>query len=94
MYGGNDVIAPPDTVLLAHEIITPSESDNLIGVHAAGHVDLIIGENARKRSGILQASGLLKERLPRPDPFFVRKIFHFGTISERTLLKIVRIGLP
>ncbi|WP_028316889.1 alpha/beta fold hydrolase [Desulfatibacillum aliphaticivorans] len=48
-YGGADVIAPPDTVLLAHEIITPNDSNNLIGVNAAGHVDLMIGENAREK---------------------------------------------
>ncbi|MBI9076306.1 MAG: alpha/beta fold hydrolase [Desulfatibacillum sp.] len=62
-YGGNDVIAPPDTVLLAHEIITPTDSGNLIGVHSAGHVDMIIGENAREQVW-LPASNWLIERTP------------------------------
>jgi len=45
-YGPNDVLAPPDSVFLAHEIISP-HSPNLIKVPSAGHLDLIVGLNSR-----------------------------------------------
>lgn len=44
--GLNDMIAPPDSIYLAHEIITPEQKDNLITVPSAGHIDLIVGNNA------------------------------------------------
>jgi pimeloyl-ACP methyl ester carboxylesterase len=45
-FGENDMLATPDSVLLAHEILTPKDSRNLLGVKSAGHVDLIVGNNA------------------------------------------------
>jgi pimeloyl-ACP methyl ester carboxylesterase len=45
-YGPYDVLAPPDSVFLAHEIISP-DYPNLIKVPAAGHLDLIVGLNSR-----------------------------------------------
>jgi len=45
-YGPYDVLAPPDSVFLAHEIISP-DRPNLIKVPAAGHLDLVVGLNSR-----------------------------------------------
>lgn len=60
-YGVNDVIAPPDTVLLAHEIISPDDLDNLVGVPSAGHVDIIIGKNAREKVWLPTAKWLIEK---------------------------------
>jgi len=46
-YGPYDVLAPPDSVFLAHEIISP-DYPNFIKVPSAGHVDIIIGKNSRE----------------------------------------------
>ena len=46
-YGPYDVLAPPDSVFLAHEIISP-DSPNIIKVPSAGHLDLIVGCNSQK----------------------------------------------
>jgi len=46
-YGPYDFLAPPDSVFLAHEIISPN-LPNIIKVPSAGHVDLIVGKNAKK----------------------------------------------
>ena len=45
-YGTNDMIATPESVYLARETISPGDPDNLVGVPAAGHIDLILGKNA------------------------------------------------
>jgi len=45
-YGPFDVLAPPDSIFLAHEIISP-HCPNLIKVPLAGHLDLIVGHNSR-----------------------------------------------
>ncbi len=45
-YGANDMIATPESVFLARETISPGDPDNLVGVPAAGHIDLILGKNA------------------------------------------------
>jgi pimeloyl-ACP methyl ester carboxylesterase len=45
-YGTNDMIATPESVFLARETIFPDDPDNLVGVPAAGHIDLILGKNA------------------------------------------------
>jgi pimeloyl-ACP methyl ester carboxylesterase len=45
-FGQYDMIAPPDTVLLAHEVLTPVRRDNMIGVRNAGHLDLAVGRKA------------------------------------------------
>ncbi|MBW1988453.1 MAG: alpha/beta fold hydrolase [Deltaproteobacteria bacterium] len=49
IFGQYDLMAPPDTVLLAHEIITPHVTDNVIGVPKSGHVDIVVGKNAREK---------------------------------------------
>ncbi|MFZ5570937.1 MAG: alpha/beta fold hydrolase [Thermodesulfobacteriota bacterium] len=45
-YGANDMIATAESVFLARETISPGDPDNLIGVPAAGHIDLVLGKNA------------------------------------------------
>ncbi len=45
-FGPNDVIASPDSVFLAHEIISPGTPGNMIEVPSAGHVDIIVGRNS------------------------------------------------
>ncbi len=45
-YGASDLIATPESVFLAREIISPKDPYNLIGVPSAGHIDLIVGKNA------------------------------------------------
>jgi len=45
-FGPNDVVAPPDSIYLAHEIIGPHTTNNLVEVPSAGHVDLIVGKKS------------------------------------------------
>jgi pimeloyl-ACP methyl ester carboxylesterase len=45
-YGGSDMIATPDSVFLAREVISPNDPHNLISVHSAGHIDVIVGKNS------------------------------------------------
>jgi pimeloyl-ACP methyl ester carboxylesterase len=45
-YGASDMIATPDSVFLAREIISPNDPHNLVPVPSAGHIDLIVGKNA------------------------------------------------
>lgn len=45
-YGANDMIATPESIFLARETISPDDPDNLVGVPAAGHIDLVVGKNA------------------------------------------------
>lgn len=45
-YGNADLIATPESVFLAREMISPHDPENLIGVSTAGHIDLIVGKNA------------------------------------------------
>ncbi|MGB9613683.1 MAG: alpha/beta fold hydrolase [Candidatus Margulisiibacteriota bacterium] len=47
-FGQLDLMAPPDSIRLAHESITPGKKDNLIGVKGAGHIDLIIGHHSQE----------------------------------------------
>ncbi len=48
-FGQYDVVARPDSVLLAHEIITPKNPENLKSVPATGHLDLVVGENSMQK---------------------------------------------
>ncbi len=48
-YGASDLIATPESVFLAREVISPNDPYNLIGVPSAGHIDLIVGKNAFKQ---------------------------------------------
>lgn len=48
-FGVNDMLAPPDSVFLAHEIISPENQENLIAVPQAGHLDLVVGKNSLDR---------------------------------------------
>ncbi len=48
-FGPNDIIASPDSIYLAHEIISPRIPDNMIEVPSAGHVDLIVGKNSMEK---------------------------------------------
>ncbi len=45
-YGTNDLIASPESVFLAREVIAPNDPYNLIGASSTGHIDLIVGNNA------------------------------------------------
>ncbi|PIP41405.1 MAG: hypothetical protein COX19_03635 [Desulfobacterales bacterium CG23_combo_of_CG06-09_8_20_14_all_51_8] len=45
-YGAGDIIATPESVFLAREIISPNDPYNLVGVPNTGHVDLVVGKNA------------------------------------------------
>lgn len=45
-YGQLDLLAPPDSIKLAHAYLSPQDQSNLIGVKKAGHIDLIIGRKA------------------------------------------------
>ncbi|MBA4366958.1 MAG: hypothetical protein C0403_04895 [Desulfobacterium sp.] len=45
-YGSNDLIATPESIFLAREVISPFDVNNLIGIPHAGHIDLIVGKNA------------------------------------------------
>jgi pimeloyl-ACP methyl ester carboxylesterase len=45
-YGASDMIATPDSVFLAREIIAPNDPYNLVSVPSAGHIDLIVGKNS------------------------------------------------
>ncbi|MBF0225428.1 MAG: alpha/beta fold hydrolase [Desulfobacterales bacterium] len=44
--GESDTFASPDSVCLAHEIISPNNTKNLLSIPSTGHLDLIIGKNA------------------------------------------------
>lgn len=48
-YGVRDVIATPESIFLAREIISPNDPYNLVAVPTAGHIDLIIGTNSPER---------------------------------------------
>jgi len=48
-YATGDLIATPESVFLAREVIAPHEPQNLVGVPSTGHVDLIVGKNACDR---------------------------------------------
>ncbi|MBU2488158.1 MAG: alpha/beta hydrolase [Proteobacteria bacterium] len=48
-FGQYDMVAQPDSVLLAHEIITPKNPENLKSVPATGHLDLMVGQNAMQK---------------------------------------------
>jgi len=48
-YATGDLIATPESVFLAREVIAPHEPENLVGVLSAGHVDLVVGKNASER---------------------------------------------
>ena len=48
-YGAGDVVATPESVFLAREMIAPNDPDNLIGVPSAGHLDIIVGKNAMEQ---------------------------------------------
>jgi pimeloyl-ACP methyl ester carboxylesterase len=48
-YGASDMIATPDSVFLAREIISPNDHHNLVSVPSAGHIDLIVGKNALEK---------------------------------------------
>ena len=43
--GTNDLLAPVDSVCLAHEVISPEDRNNLVKVQSAGHLDLILGRD-------------------------------------------------
>ncbi|MDA8404432.1 MAG: alpha/beta fold hydrolase [Desulfobacteraceae bacterium] len=45
-YAAGDLIATPESVFLAREVISPHDPENLVGVQSTGHVDLIVGKNA------------------------------------------------
>lgn len=57
-YGPNDMLSPPDTVYLAHEVISPDIEKNLVPVPSAGHVDMIVGKNSMKNVWIPSAEWL------------------------------------
>ena len=44
-YGTADLIATPESVFLAREVISPRDPHNLVG-SPAGHVDLLLGKTA------------------------------------------------
>jgi pimeloyl-ACP methyl ester carboxylesterase len=44
-YGTGDLIATPESVFLAREVISPTDPHNLVA-STAGHIDLIVGKNA------------------------------------------------
>jgi len=45
-YGTDDLIATPDSIFLAREVIAPDDPDNLVRSNIAGHIDIIVGNNA------------------------------------------------
>jgi len=47
-YGTGDLIATPESVFLAREVISPADPDNLVA-SPAGHIDLIVGKNAMEK---------------------------------------------
>ncbi|MFH2100188.1 MAG: alpha/beta fold hydrolase [Pseudomonadota bacterium] len=67
-FGQYDLLAPPDTVILAHEIISPQIPDNLIGVPRAGHVDIMVGKNAREDVWLPTLSWLKEKATPQSAP--------------------------
>lgn len=48
-YATGDLIATPESVFLAREVISPYDPENLVGVPSTGHVDLMVGKNAREQ---------------------------------------------
>ncbi|MFA4967782.1 MAG: hypothetical protein WC624_06175, partial [Candidatus Margulisiibacteriota bacterium] len=46
-YGQDDQLATADSVRLAHEVLTPNDHHNLIGVKGTGHNDLVVGLNSK-----------------------------------------------
>ena len=48
-YGTEDLIASPESVFLAREVISPDDPENLIASSSAGHIDLIVGNNAHEQ---------------------------------------------
>jgi len=48
-YGARDVIATPESVFLAREIISPKDPYNLVAVPTAGHIDLLLGTHSYER---------------------------------------------
>ncbi|MEW5733418.1 MAG: hypothetical protein AB1921_01110 [Thermodesulfobacteriota bacterium] len=65
-FGQNDLIAPPDSVLLSQGILCSRDMDNIIGVPGAGHVDLIIGRNSYERVWKPTARFLMEKTQARP----------------------------
>lgn len=45
-YGQLDQLAVPNSVMLAHEVVSPANRRNLVEVKEAGHNDLVIGLNS------------------------------------------------
>lgn len=48
-YGTNDLLATPESVFLAREVISPNDPHNLVAARTSGHIDLIIGNNAMEQ---------------------------------------------
>ncbi|MFZ2632214.1 MAG: alpha/beta fold hydrolase [Desulfosalsimonadaceae bacterium] len=48
-YATADLIATPESVFLAREVIAPHDPYNLVGIPSAGHVDLVVGKNASEK---------------------------------------------
>lgn len=47
-YGTGDLIATPESVFLAREVIAPNDPDNLVAV-PTGHIDLVVGKIAAEQ---------------------------------------------
>jgi len=47
-YGQRDILSPPDSVKLAHQLISPKDSKNLVSIRNAGHIDLLLGHNSEE----------------------------------------------
>ncbi|RJP93848.1 MAG: alpha/beta fold hydrolase [Desulfobacteraceae bacterium] len=60
-YATGDLIATPESVFLAREVISPYDPLNLVGVPSAGHVDLIVGKNACEKVWQPSAEWLLEK---------------------------------
>lgn len=63
-YASGDLIATPESVFLAREVIAPHEPENLVGVQSAGHVDLMVGKNAPERVWRPSLAWLLEKHKP------------------------------
>lgn len=61
-YGQLDMLAPPDSVLLAHERISPKNEENIIGINGAGHIDLIIGRRSQEEVWIPSVNWLKEKQ--------------------------------
>jgi len=48
-YATADLIATPESVFLAREVIAPHDPYNLVGIPSTGHVDLVVGKNASEK---------------------------------------------